>query len=142
MKEHYILLFVFLPGFITLIYLYINEVKIPKKPLAYPILNSSMVGPGDYLRQENKKSIPQSDLIIVCQIRKFKAGSHTDSNASIIFFGFGIQDCSLPTGSGIFSAEISTKVMSTKKRKLNYFSRIVICKDSSGTFKYRFHFTF
>jgi hypothetical protein len=141
MKKYKVLLLVVLPGFITLIYLYFNEAKVSNKPLAYSILNSR-IGE-DYLIRENQKSIPQSVLIIACQIEKFRDENHTSDTASAIFYSVSIQDCNLIIGSEIFNEEISiSKVISTKKGNLNCFSRIVVCKDSSGNLKYKFHFSF
>jgi hypothetical protein len=141
MKKYKVLLLVVLPGFITLIYLYFNESKVSNERLAYSILNSRIAE--DYLKRENQKPIPKSVLIIACQIKKFRAGNHINDTASAIFYVVRMQDCNLTIGSKIFNEEISiSKDISTKKRELNYFSRIVVCKDSSGNLKYKFHFSF
>jgi hypothetical protein len=143
MKEPKILLLVFLPGFITLIYLSCNEAKVSKEQLTYPMLNSKRANTADYLKQEDQKLIPKSDLIIACQIRILRSGNHTYDTAATIYLGVSIQDCNLTIGSKIFSEEMSiSKVVSTKKRKLNCFSRIVVCKDNSGNLKYKVQFSF
>jgi hypothetical protein len=143
MKTYRVLLLVFLPGFITLIYLSCNEANVSKEQLTYPILNSRIAGTEDYLKQEGQRLIPKSDLIIACQIRILRSGNHTIDTASNIFYGVNILDLNLIIGSKTFNEEIFiSNDFATKKRNLNRFSRIVVCKDSSGNWKYKVQFSF
>jgi len=143
MNKYKVFLLVVLPGFITLIYLSCNEANVSRKPLTYPILNSRLANTADYLKQENQKLIPKSDLIIACQIRILRAGNHANDTVSNIFYGVSILDFNPTISSKIFNEEIFiSNGFATKKRNLNRFSRIVICKDSLSNLKYKAQFSF
>lgn len=143
MQKYKIFLLVLLPGFITLIYLSCNEADVSRKPLTYQIINSRIANTANYLKQKNPKLIPTSDLIIDCQIRILRAGYHTNDTASYIFYGVSILDFNPTIGSKIFNEEIIiSNEFATEKRNLNCFSRIVICKSTSGNSKYKFKISF
>ena len=143
MKKYKIFLLVVLPGFVTLIYLSCNEAKVSREPLSYPILNSRIARTVDDIKPESQKLVSNSELVIICQFVIPEAGNQTKGNASSIFCGVSIQDGNLTIGSRVIDEGITiSKAVSTKKRILNCFSRIVICKGSSGSLKYKFHFSF
>jgi hypothetical protein len=143
MKELKILILIFLPGFITLIYLYCYKSKVFYERSPNPILNSRKTNAVEYLKQANQKLIPRSVLIIACQIKKFRVGNYTNDTASVIIYTVRMQDCNTKIGSKIFNEEISiSKIISGKKRNLNCVLRIVVYVDSSDNLKYKFHFSF
>ena len=141
MKKYKVLILVVLPAFMTLVYLSFSETKGFDKRLTNPNLNSRIVGMGDYLKYENQKLIPKSELVITCQFIIPGAVNQTKGNDSAIFCGLSIQDCNLTIGSRVIQEGISiSKAFSSKKRNLKFFSRIDVCKDSSVN--YKFHFSF
>ena len=138
MKKYKVLILVVLPAFMTLVYLTFSESKGSNEKWTNPNLNSRI---GDYLKFENQKSIPKSELFISCQLIIPGAGNQAKGNASPVFCGVSIQDGNLTIGSRAIQEEISiSKAASTKMRNMNFFSRIDVCKDSSVNCK--FHFSF
>jgi hypothetical protein len=141
MKKYKVLILVMLPAFLTLVYLSFSETKGSNERFACPNLNSRITGMEDYLRYENQKLIPKSELFISCQFIIPGAGNQSKGNTSGIFCGVSIQDGNLTIGSRVIQEEISiSKAVSAKRRNMNFFSRIEVRKDSSLNCK--FHFSF